>query len=558
MPCKPLPYGISPARGQALLSFAGRRMPEHLPLYEVRKVEEVRGAQGPAGANLLIQGDCLSACAYLKANQIKADLVYIDPPFASGANYAMKICLRNSGTAPLEREGSGIGEEVVYGDIWKKEDYLNWLYERLLAIREVLSGAGSIYVHLDCTIGHYVKVLLDEVFGEECFRNELIWKRTTARSGSHFYNHIHDVIYFYTVSERAAWTLQHIGYSEEMFPRMDADGKRWHASPLTGPGLRTGSSGAAWRGINPGNIGKGRHWTIPGFMKPLLSQAAQKDNIVALEELNTMGRIVRGKDGTGMPNFKQYMDDLRGVQLQSIWTDIAGGKNGYPTQKPEALLARIIQASSNAGMTVADFFSGSGTTASVAHKLGRRFIAGDIGLNAIQTTRDRLAAAGASFDVLRIQDGVRSSRKLAGGKGGRRFAPDSAVLDVQAAGKGRWKVTVQHYSSPYLKAKMDQFNARRGRKNGGEAAKPSVSFKPVAISDTGLELVESIQFDTTLRKDGVWVSNAALEDKAGRKGRIKGCYVVGAKSFRVKIRNIAGDEIVLAAVTDRRYRAKAK
>jgi hypothetical protein len=331
---------------------------------------------------------------------------------------------------------------------------------------------------------------------------------------------------------------------------VDADGKRWHASPLTGPGLRTGTSGAAWRGINPGDIGKGRHWTIPGFMKPLLSEAAQKDNIVALEELNSMGRIVRGRDGTGMPNFKQYMDDLKGVQLQSIWTDIAGGKNGYPTQKPEALLVRIIQASSNAGMTVADFFSGSGTTAAVAHKLGRRFIAGDIGLKAIQTTRDRLAAAGASFDVLRIQESVRLRRKLAGGQGGRRFAPDSAVLEVQAAGKGMWKVAIQHYSSPYLKAKMEEFNAGRGRKNVGNGAKPSISFKPVSLSGSGLELVESVQFDTTLRKDGVWVSNAALEDKAGPKGRIKGCYVVRAKAFEVKLRNIAGGEIVLAAGQD--------
>ena len=160
-PYTPLPYTVAPARGQALLSFQGRRMPENLPLFEVVKVEEVRAAakelpsdqaQPAAGPNLLLHGDCLSACAYLKANNIKVDLVYIDPPFASGANYAKKIFLRNgkkNGETAVEGGESSIGEEVMYADIWQKEDYLNWLYERLLAIRQVMSDNGSIYVHLD-------------------------------------------------------------------------------------------------------------------------------------------------------------------------------------------------------------------------------------------------------------------------------------------------------------------------------------------------------------------------------------------------------------------------
>lgn len=141
------------------------------------------------------------------------------------------------------------------------------------------------------------------------------------------------------------------------------------------------------------------------------------------------------------------------------------------------------------------------------------------------------------------------------------FTPDSAVLDVQTAGEGQWEVTVKQYFSPYLKAKIEEFNAKRGKKNGGElidanrngesngngeeTAKPFVPFTPVTISESGLELIEAIQFDTTLREDGVLISNPALEDKAGPKEKVKGRYNVAAKNFRVKIRNIAGDEIVL-------------
>jgi hypothetical protein len=156
-----------------------------------------------------------------------------------------------------------------------------------------------------------------------------------------------------------------------------------------------------------------------------------------------------------------------------------------------------------------------------------------------------------------------SLNELLDRKAGSLFTPDSAILDVQPAGKGQWEVTVKQYFSPYLNAKIDEFNAKRGKKNGGElietngngnggengngeeAAKPSVPFKPVAISETGLELIEAIQFDTTLLKDGVWVSNAELEDKAGPKEKIKGRYTLRAKTFKVKFRNIAGDEIIL-------------
>jgi len=187
MKTKPKSYNIEPARGQALLKFQGRIFPKSMDLFDAEIIEEARQknqnldlgdkrkALNPDFRNLLLQGDCLSACAYLKSKDIKIDLVYIDPPFASGANYAKKVYLRNGGKTEFKNSDTSIGEEIMYGDIWQKEDYLNWLYERLLAIRDVMAEKASIYTHLDWHIGHYVKILLDEVFGEENFRNEIIW-----------------------------------------------------------------------------------------------------------------------------------------------------------------------------------------------------------------------------------------------------------------------------------------------------------------------------------------------------------------------------------------------
>src|ERR1035437_3360306 len=210
---KPIDYTIEPARGQALLNFQGRRLPDKMELFETTLIEEVRqngqkkiqmDAELNADfRNLLIHGDCLSACAYLKSQNIKVDLVYIDPPFASGANYAKKIFLRTgNGKATIENNSNEIGEEIMYGDIWQKEDYLNWLYERLLAIREVMSENASIYVHLDWHIGHYVKVILDEIFGEENFVNEVIWwYYDKMPTGGTALDRQHDTIFQYSMGD---------------------------------------------------------------------------------------------------------------------------------------------------------------------------------------------------------------------------------------------------------------------------------------------------------------------------------------------------------------------
>ena len=328
-----------------------------MPLYEVEKTEQV-GAN-PQG-NLLMRGECVSACAYLKEQGIQVDLVYIDPPFASGADYAKKVYLRRNpqvaeairqAEEQLDIEELRSFEEKMYGDVWNKESYLNWMYENLMAIKSVMSDTASIYVHLDWHIGHYVKILMDEIFGEDYFLNEIIWsyfafKRKTTKK----FPQKHDVIYSYTKSDEYVWNTQFKPHSPEYIKRFkkDKDGRLYRDD------------------VNP---------TAGG------------------------SRII-------------YLDEIEGDIIDSVWTDIvpvnpiAQERADYATQKPEALLERIIKASSNEGMVVADFFGGSGVTAAVSNRLGRRFIHNDIGINSIQTTRDRLVAAKAEFDVLEIRDGV--------------------------------------------------------------------------------------------------------------------------------------------------------
>ncbi len=431
MPIRYIPIDPLVLRGQAVLgNFTrslryhgnhkpGQRLSRGLPLYELQAVEQVRPAQGtPApqdlvlnqglagvetaqeAPNLIVHGECQAACAHLLATGQKVDLVYIDPPFASGANYGKKILMRRhphaSNDAPegaaLEADG---WEETLYGDIWNKEDYLNWMFENLTAIKAVMSDTASIYVHLDWHIGHYVKILLDEVFGEENFRNEIVWKRTTAHSDAQTYGVNCDVIYFYTKREDFLFNEVSQKYSDEYLARFtstDPDGRKWEGGNLTAKGLRGGGYSYTYKGCTS-------LWRCP---------------LETMEEHDRKGRL-HFTSNQGI-RLKVYLDELKGMPCQALWDDIpavnsqAAERVDYATQKPETLLKRVIQASSNPGMVVADFFGGSGVTAKVAHDLGRRFVHTDIGVNSIQTARDRLAAAGAAFNVLRVQDGVQLFR----------------------------------------------------------------------------------------------------------------------------------------------------
>ena len=379
------------------------RIQQGMPLYETELQERVGRNQN---GNLVLRGECLSACAYLKDKGITVDLVYIDPPFASGADYAKKVYLRRNPKvaeairqteSELDIEELRSFEEKMYGDIWNKESYLNWMYENLMAIKSVLSDTASIYVHLDYHIGHYVKILMDEIFGEDNFRNEIIWKRTGAHNDAGKYGVVHDNILWYTKTNEYYFRESYIELTEEhkntRFKYLDPEtGRKFYPGPITAPG--TGPS-RTFRGelLAPP---PGRHWSY--------SQSK-------IDELERQNKIYYSS--TGIPYLKEYEDEYiaQGRRVQSIWDDILPSKTGkelvdYATQKPEALLERIINASSNQGMVVADFFGGSGVTAAVANKLGRKFIHTDININSIQTTRDRLLAAKAEFDIMEIKDGV--------------------------------------------------------------------------------------------------------------------------------------------------------
>lgn len=417
MATKYISYYPNTLEGQALLDNFVRtrrilryrdndRIVEHIkrgmPLYEVESLEK-RGANEKH--NLMMHGECLSTCAYLKEQGIEVDLVYIDPPFASGADYAKKIYIRRNPLVQkamkeaeqnLDNEEMKEFEEKMYGDIWDKERYLNWMYENLMAIKSVMSENASIYVHLDYHIGHYVKILMDEIFGEENFRNEIVWKRSTAHNDSTGFANLHDNIFYYSKSSNLYFETPMVPYSEEYisnyYNKQDEDGRKYLDRDLSAKGLKGSGYSYTWKG-------KEGYWRCP---------------ITTMERLEKEGRIYYTSNGT--PRYKQYLDEMEGVPAQDLWVDIfavnsqAEERVDYATQKPEALLERIIKASSNEGMLVADFFGGSGVTAAVAHKLNRRFIHGDVNINSLQTARDRLVNAGAEFEIKEVKDGVRLFR----------------------------------------------------------------------------------------------------------------------------------------------------
>ncbi|MCR5030154.1 MAG: site-specific DNA-methyltransferase [Selenomonadaceae bacterium] len=387
-----IPFFPEPIEGQALLNNFRRTLRYHeqeglerrlrrgMPYYETEEIERV--GKNAAG-NLIIRGECVSACAWLHAQRKKVDLVYIDPPFASGADYAKKIYLRQipkqaeklaRAQQELDAEDLRAFEEKMYGDIWDKERYLNWMYENLVAIRSVMSETASIYIHLDWHIGHYAKILMDEIFGENYFVNEIVWKRATAGSAkarAKRFGADHDTIFVYSRSDEYTFNKQYMPYPEneikKRFTQEDSHGKYKDAEL--------------------------------GSYSP-----------ETLERLKAENRLI--VTSKGKYRYKIYLDEIEGVLVDSIWTDIpiansqSSEREDYPTQKPEALLERIIKASSDEGMVVADFFGGSGVTAAVAARLGRNFIHVDVGLNSVQIARDRLAAAKAEFSMMEVKDGV--------------------------------------------------------------------------------------------------------------------------------------------------------
>lgn len=417
MAVKYIPFFPEPIEGQALLNNFNRtlryrgvedlngRLRRGMPYYEVETTEKVGDTDTD---NMIIRGECLSACAYLKEQGVKVDLVYIDPPFASGADYAKKVYVRRNpkvaeaisqAETELDIDELKAFEETMYGDVWDKEKYLNWMYENLVAIKSVMSDTASIYVHLDYHIGHYVKILMDEIFGEDNFRNEIVWQKIrTTKAQSISFGSVHDTIFVYSKNKERVFNPIYREYSKEYISshyKKDEKGRYFTDVSLVqkGKGEARNFNGKI---ISPPT---GMHWIW-----------SQEKIDKAFKE----GRIIVNSQGT--PRKVQYLDEMVGDIVSDLWNDIYPVNSqaiedvDYATQKPEALLERIIKASSDEGMLVADFFGGSGVTAAVANRLGRRFIHTDIGINSIQTARDRLVAAGASFTMKEVRDGVQLYR----------------------------------------------------------------------------------------------------------------------------------------------------
>jgi DNA modification methylase len=344
---------------------------------------DARGRQLSGWTNKLIWGDNKLILSSLKNGPMRDEiesqggikLIYIDPPFDVGADFSMDIEIGDD----TFTKRPGILEEIAYRDTWGKgtDSFIAMIYERLILMKDLLAADGNIYVHCDWRVSAFMRLALDEVFGGDSFTNELVWKRSEAHSDSGTFGKIHDSILFYKRSKNSIWNKQHVPYSDEyiekQFKYTEGETKRrYRSADLSASGLSGGGYTYEWNGIT-------RSWRCP---------------------ITTMKRYEEEKrldyTGKGLVRYKYYLDEMPGTTVQSVWTDIlkihhlADERIDYPTQKPESLLERIIIASSNEGDLIADFFSGSGTTAAVAEKLGRKWIATDLGKFAIHTTRKRL------------------------------------------------------------------------------------------------------------------------------------------------------------------------
>ncbi len=281
---------------------------------------------------------------------------------------------------------------------------------RLVELQRALKPTGSVYLHCDPTASHYLKIVLDAIFGPTNFRSEIIWKRTSAHSSAKRHGAVHDVLLFYSKSDRFTWNQLYQPYEKEyletFFDQKDSDGRRWKRTDLTGAGVtRQGETGQPWRGIDV--TAKGRHWALPPRM---------------LDQLDAQGSIHWPKKDGGMPRLKQYPEDLPGVPLQDVWNDIRPIHNmsqerlGYPTQKPLPLLERVIRASSNPGDVILDPFCGCGTAIAAAEKLGRQWIGIDIthlALNLIRTRLHNMFASPSAYDVIGEPTTVSEAAELA-------------------------------------------------------------------------------------------------------------------------------------------------
>jgi DNA modification methylase len=349
-----------------------------------------RGRQLKGWTNKLIWGDNKLILSSLKNGPLREEieaqgglkLIYIDPPFDVGADFSMDVEI---GDETFTKKPSII-EEIAYRDTWGRgaDSFIAMIYERLLLMRDLMANDGTIYFHCDWRVNGLIRIAMNEVFGTANFINDITWKRATTvkgntGQGSRFFDANCDSIFIFSKSGKYLFNPQFGAYSQsyidDFYKHRDPEtGRRYQLISMTAPG------DAAKGNPSYDVMGLTRYWRYTREkMADLISQ----------------GLVVQTNPGT-VPRKKLYLDDGEGVPIQTLWDDVSGLSSqsnerlGYPTQKPEALLERVIRTSSNEGDLVADFFIGSGTTASVAEKLGRKWIATDLGKFAIHTTRKRL------------------------------------------------------------------------------------------------------------------------------------------------------------------------
>ena len=350
-----------------------------------------RGRQLRGWTNKLIWGDNKLILSSLNNGPLREEiekqgglkLIYIDPPFDVGADFSIDIEVGGNGGGETFTKKPNILEEIAYRDTWGKgaDSFIAMIYERLVLMRDLLAEDGSIYVHCDWRVNSFIRLALDEVLGNNMLRNELIWQRTNAHNmKTKGFIRSNETIWFYTKSQSFIYNEQYTEYGKEQLSRYkkDSNGRLFTGRDLTFSG-KSPARQFEWRGTKPPD---NRCWGT---------------DLKQLEQWWKEGRILLKQDGTPrLDGLKVYLDETKGKRLTANWNDIGRVGNtsderiDYPTQKPEALLERIIKASSNEGDLIADFFCGSGTTAAVAEKLGRKWIATDLGKFAIHTTRKRM------------------------------------------------------------------------------------------------------------------------------------------------------------------------
>ncbi len=377
--------------------------------------------------NQLYYGDNLDVLRRYLADE-SVDLIYLDPPFNSRQDYNVLFAEKDGSQSSSQirafedtwewnieaeaayqetlQQGGRVAQAMVaFRTFLGGSDmlaYLAMMAPRLIELKRVLKETGSIYLHCDPTASHYLKMLMDAIFGPQNFRNEIIWKRTSAHSSARRWGPVHDVLLFYSKGEGYTWNQVYVDYDplylETFLDSSDEAGRKYKRTDLTGAGKTKGDSGTPWKGIDV--TAKGRHWAIPdeiveefvGHGKASSLSAQQK-----LDILDVHGRIHWPKKAGGMPRLRQFAEDLPGIPPQSVILDVrplhnlAKERLHYPTQKPEALLERIVSVSSNPGDVVLDPFCGCGTTVQVAQRLNRRWIGIDVTHLAIGLIRKRLA-----------------------------------------------------------------------------------------------------------------------------------------------------------------------